>query len=204
MTVVTKKVTDALGAQFDVPFWQDGSYFYPMQQPSSVGVLPKLFYRFADLNGDGTGVYDLTGDYSGVADIAYVQPPAGSILRLTRMIIYIRDNGQFNASNYGNRATLTNGISVRVQNDSGTILNLTAQETVVTNAGWGSNCYDVDLKEWGSGDKMLMARWTFERAGYPIRLDGDNNERFEIVLNDDFTDLVNHAFNLQGYWEVAP
>ena len=43
--------------------------------------------------------------------------------------------------------------------------------------------------------------------GYPIRLDGSQNERLEVVLNDDFTDgassnaLANHFFVAQGYYE---
>lgn len=203
MSVVIKKVTDAEGNQFDVGFNLEDSIHYPMASQLNSGAVGQIFMRFADLNGDGTGTYNLIQDYSTVQDIASVAPGSGEVLRIERMIAFIRDGGQFLASGYGALGQLTNGIQVRVQDDGGTIVDLTAQETIVTNAGWGSYCgVDVDLKTWGSGDAFIIARWTFGKSGVPLRLDGDaSNQRLEIVLNDDFTGLVNHAFNIQGYYE---
>ena len=203
MSIVIKKVSDANGLQFDVPFWQDGSSFYPMQKSGDVGSVPTPFYRFADVNGDGSGAYDMNGDYSAGAEIAYVQPGAGQILRLERVIVYMRDTGSFDTGGYGNGPELTNGIILRVQDNSGTLVNLTSQETIVTNGGWASYCHDCEVRAWGTGDEFLTLRWTFGKAGFPIRLVGDNNERLEFVLNDDFTNLVHHAFHLQGFFEVS-
>ena len=205
MTLITKKVSDAEGGIFEVGFNEQDGVLYPLNSALREGTVKQPFYRFADTVGDGSGVYDLNGDYSAGGlglTIAKVQPSAGEVLRLERVIWFIRDTGSFKASGYGAVAgSLTNGIQVRVQNDGGTLVNLTSQEKIVTNGGIGTYCYDVDVKTWGSGDEMLLARWTFAKAGYPLRLIGDNNERFELVLNDDFSDLVHHAFHLQGYYE---
>ncbi len=104
------------------------------------------------------------------------------------------------AEEYGNLgAALTNGITVRLQDSGGTVLDLTDGLPVKTNAGWGQLCYDVDLKSWGAGNELLLVRWTFERAGQPLRLEGEDSGRLEVVLNDDFTGLLAHTFQVQGY-----
>ena len=59
----------------------------------------------------------------------------------------------------------------------------------------------MQVLAWGAGNDQLIARWTFSKAGRPIRLVGDNNERLEVVLNDDFTGLVHQYFVVQGYIE---
>ena len=197
-----KKVKDALGADFDAGFTLVNGIYHPVAASLNEGEVKTPFYRFADLNGDGSGVYDAIGNYSGAPTPFYIQPAADEILRILRVVVFIRDSGSFKASGYGSvGGDLTNGIKVEVVDNSGTLIDLTAQESIVTNAGWGSYCYDVDVKTWGTGDEVLLCRWTFGKAGFPLRLVGDNNERLEFILNDDFTFLVHHAFHCQGFYE---
>jgi hypothetical protein len=161
--------------------------------------MAKIINRYLDTNGDGTGTKNANGNYSSVADIFYIQPPAGSRYEINRMIVTVQDTGAQRAEYYGALGTaLTNGITVREQNDDGTFNNLTDGITIKTNAGWGSICYDVDLKSWGAGDSMLLVRWTFRNAGDPIQLNGNSNDRLEVVLNDDLSGLVAHYFMVQG------
>lgn len=158
-----------------------------------------LFSAYADTNGDGTGTKNAIGDYSSAADIFYIQPPEGTVYRAHRMLISIEDGAGMQAQEYGNiGAALTNGIQVRVQNDSGTISDLTDGIPIKTNAHWGRMCYDVDVKSWGSGDELLCVRWTFSKSGAAIVLDGSRNERLEILLNDSFVALISQYFLLQG------
>ena len=160
----------------------------------------RMFSRYADTNGNGTGTKQVTGDYSGAAEIFYLQPGAGQILHVTRMIVYIEDAGPFNMDNYGGLAgALSNGITVRVQDDSGTIINLTDGIAIDHNGSWGRVCYDINSINFGAGNDAVAVRWTFDRSGVPIRLVGDNNERLEIVVNDSFVGLVEHTFLIQGY-----
>lgn len=166
--------------------------------PSNTGQTRQSLSRFLDLDGDGTGTKNAIGDYS-TADTLYIQPAAGTVYRIERMLVSIEDGVGMRAERYGGlAAALTNGVTVRVADDSGTILDLTDGLPIKSNAGWGSYCYDVDIKAWGAGNELLLVRWTFAKAGVPLRLDGDNNERLEVILNDDMTGLVSHYFMVQG------
>ncbi len=157
-------------------------------------------YRYLDTNGNGTGTKQATGNYATVSDIFYIQPPAAVDYFITRLVIGVEDTTGMQAEEYGNLgAALTNGITVRLQDSGGTVLDLTDGLPVKTNAGWGQLCYDVDLKSWGAGNELLLVRWTFERAGQPLRLEGEDSGRLEVVLNDDFTGLLAHTFQVQGY-----
>ena len=82
--------------------------------------------------------------------------------------------------------------------------------TIKTNGEWGQFCYDAEVYAGSLGNlnTYLRVRWTFANSGYPLRLVGANNERLEVVLNDDFSlnngssdPLVEQYFVVQGYFE---
>jgi hypothetical protein len=52
-----------------------------------------------------------------------------------------------------------------------------------------------------AGDEMLQVRWTFAKSGAQLRLNGNNNERLEVVLDDDLDGLIEHYFMVQGVYE---
>ena len=154
--------------------------------------------QFLDTNGDGTGTTNVNGNYSGAADDFYYQAPAGKIVELHRMIIGIEDTSGATATKYGNIAALSVGIDINIkEEDDDLILNLTPAK-IKTNAWWGGYCYDVDLKTWGSGNELLVVRWTFSKSGKPIKLPAGS--KLVVTVNDDLTGLINHNFLVQGIW----
>lgn len=156
-------------------------------------------YQYLDTNGDDTGEINAVGDYSSTPEVFYIQAPLGKKYELHRLIIAIEDSAGFRAERYGNlTAALTNGIEIKTLNDDGETCDLTDHKPIKTNAQWGMLCYDVDLKTWGAGDELLVARLTFEKAGEPLIIDGDMSGRLEVQLNDDFTGLVEQHFMVQG------
>jgi hypothetical protein len=173
------------------------------------GVVPKPLVRYLDTNGNGSGLNNAIGDYSVTPDIFYIQPASTEIFRITRMLVLIRSKAtSFLTDRYGSVPELSNGLIVRTQNDGGTIVDLTDGLAITTNGCWGRLAFDAEIYDSSAGaDTFLRVRWTFEKMGYPIRLDGSQNERLEVVLNDDFTDgassnaLANHFFVAQGYYE---
>jgi len=184
-----------------VPF---GSVQAPqyVRSTDSAGPQRTLLSRFLDTNGDDTGTKNANGDYSGAEEIFYIQPGAAQVFRLARMIVSIEDTSGMAARDYGNITNgLTNGVQVRNQNDSGTLVDLTDGLPVQDNSSWGQFCYDVDLKTWSTGNELLVVRWTFSKFGQFVRLNGANNERLEVVLNDNLSGLVRHYFLVQGYIE---
>ena len=133
--------------------------------------------------------------------MAYIQPPSGEVFHVHRLLVFVQDAGTFDSGSYGNGITLTNGIAVRVQNNEGTYSDLTAGLPVKINPHWKRLCYDVDISTYGQGDEAMGARWTFSKAGHPIRLDGGSGDRLEVLLDDDFTGLIDHTFLVQGFVE---
>jgi len=158
--------------------------------------------RFLDANGDGSGGKSFTADYSSAQGIAFIQPAASEVMILERMLVTIEDTTGFAAADYGNITDgLTNGIQVRVQDDSGTVADLTDGVPITTNANWATFCYDADLKTWGNGNEFIMVRWTFGKSGVPVRLSGNKNARLEVLFDDDLRGLVSHNFLVQGRYD---
>lgn len=169
--------------------------------PKSISVVPnhkQTFYRYLDTNGNGTGTKNANLEFAS-PDIFYIQPPSGTIYYLNRMIISVGDTTGMTSSKYGNLAELGTGITFKVVDDSGTILDLTDGIPVDTNASYGALCYDVDVKTWGSGNELLVTRWTFAKAGNPLKLRGSKNERLEVDLSDDMSALLSQYFLVQGW-----
>ena len=159
----------------------------------------QLISRFLDTNGDGTGTKNARGNYASAATPLYFK--ATTTVNLHRMIIHIGDTTGMQAQKYGNIAELTNGYTVKViDNDNVTeLMDLCNLVPIKSNGGIGRYCYDVELRTWGAGNEFVQARWTFAKAGQPLRL--KQGQRLSITLNDDLTGLLEHYFMVQGYIE---
>ena len=150
---------------------------------------------------DGTNISS-AADYSGAGAARFWRGPAADKLWVvTRMLIMIRDTGTFDAADYGNGITLTNGIGVDVWDDVADEVDLDLVDGlhVKFNAGWAQLCYDAEIKTWGTGDEFLVVRWTFEKAGKALLLDGAANQNISVYLNDNLSGLVSQTFLIQGY-----
>ena len=160
-----------------------------------------MIYRFLDTVGDGSGVDDLVGNYSASASAvtaAYLASAGGGGADIYRMLISIGDTAGIQSQDYGN---ITGGLGVGysfevVDGDGTQLLDLNDGFKIQTNAGISTLCYDVDLKSWGSGNELLVARWTFSRAGSPLQL--EPGYKIQTTLNDDFSGLLSHRFMVQG------
>lgn len=160
----------------------------------------KVFSRVLDTTGDGTGTLDMATNH--VAAASYkLTPGATSAFLVHRLLLSITDTGAFDANKFGNGLTPTNGIAVRVSDGAGVRSWLTDSNLpITTNGRIGTYCYDVDVKTWGIGPEELLSRWTFEKAGRPLVIDGGDGEFFEVVCGpDDFSDLDSMYGVAQGY-----
>jgi len=165
--------------------------------------VPQPVYQYLQ---SSTGGINAVGNYStgagGSSGATFTLSPSTSeVYRVNRMLIHIQDTGIFDAEAYGARAALTNGVTVRIATDTGTVWDLTDGDPVKSNAQWGKLCYDVRTDAWGVGDVFLSARWTFANGGYPLRIDGTVGQRFEVYLQDSTTDLNSHQFYVHGHQE---
>ena len=125
---------------------------------------------------------------------------ADEVWDLARVLIFIQDTGVFRAEGYGSGAStgLANGILFQVTGSTGNVvLDLLDGSPIQQNADWTHFCYDADVKTWGAGDEMLASRWTFSKAGIPLRL--SSTETLDMVWRDSSTNLVAHHAVVQGY-----
>lgn len=162
-----------------------------------------MIYRFLDTIGDGSGTDNLIGNYSATVSavtIAYVASAGGGGVDLYRLLISVGDTSGMQADEYGNLGgALTVGYSFEVvDSDNNQILDLNDGFKIKDNAGIGTLCYDVDVKSWGitPTNELLVARWTFEKAGSPLQL--EPGQKLRATLNDDFSGLLSHKFMVQG------
>lgn len=158
-------------------------------------------YLSKDAGGDQSDAnINANGDYSVTPEKFFIKPPNDETWVILRMIISAQATGVFRAGGYGAlTGGLTNGIDV-YRNVTGDISDhLVTKAPVKTNAQWGFNCYDVDVKTWGPGDEFLLSRWTFEKSGRSMALDGAIGEEMGVIVRDDLSGLVNHIFQVQGF-----
>jgi len=155
-------------------------------------------YRFIDTVGDGSGDVSGVGDFSTTPRILFIAPPANQTFELHRMLVHIEDALSFDSGSYGNGITLTNGIKLK-QTVNGVVTFLTGVLSVKRNPDWGMYCFDAGPPStYGSGNEAMPVRWTFSKAGAPLSLNGRTGDKFEVILNDDFSGLVNHHFFVNG------
>ena len=159
-----------------------------------------LISQFASSNGDGTGTTNLIGDYSDGGDglSVFAVEPVSKAIVIRRMIATIEDSGAPDSGKYGNNITLTNGITITVNEANNDVRSTLTPDPVMTNAEWATYCHDLTAHTWGSGNDTLTVRWTFTKG---IGDDGvvlDPGESIRVILNDDFSDLVAHKFLFQG------
>jgi hypothetical protein len=116
---------------------------------------------------------------------------------ITRMIVAITDSGTFDATLYGNRVVLVNGIKVQIIRDGAVLLDLLDGEPVLSNTDWAALCHDFTYHDIGTGDNRATIRWTFAHAGSPLSLQVGDTLR--VTVQDDLTELTGHYFQIQGY-----
>lgn len=153
--------------------------------------------------GDGSGTTEANGDYSDTPELFKIQPPSNEIYIISRMIVMIRDTN-ISAEKYGGIVGgLTNGINVDERVESKIDEDLLGGFNVKSNADWARVSYDVDLKSWGPGDEMIVMRWSFDKSGVPLKLDGYKSGRLVVTCSDDLTGLASHTFLVQGFRQAG-
>jgi hypothetical protein len=155
-------------------------------------------FQHLDTVGDGSGSYEVTGNYASAAEEFFIAPPANKVYTIERMLVFVQDTGAFDAGDYGNGLALTNGLLLTVERDGVELLDLLGNEPIHNNAEWAAMCYDAQVLTWGTGDEMLVARWTFSKSGKPLTLHGKSSDRLVLTANDDMTGLNAHRFKVQG------
>ena len=167
------------------------------------GEVPVFIGEYLDTNGNQTGTYDAIGDYSAGVDF-YIQPPSDKVYRITRLLISLGDTTINNADQYGGIAQLNNGTQFITKiNGTESFIDGDRGSTFISNGYFQMLMYDFncDFASLGSGEDFCTGRWTFDKSGTVIRLDGNKNDTLIVRLRDDMTGLIHQRFMVQGYEE---
>lgn len=153
-------------------------------------------FNYVNVELDDAGTINAIGDYSVTpADFKFT---ATVKTYIGRMIVFIEDGSGFRVERYASlAAALPNGILVFLRRNGGVKEYINDGFPITTNGRWSSLCFDVSYLQFGAGDESLTIRWSFNKAGIPIKLlPGDE---IGVELNDNFTGIIAHLFTIQGY-----
>lgn len=174
--------------------------YKPIHADNEAGPVRLPFYNFADINGDGTGAYNMAVNGSVTPVMFKIAPAAGQIVRIARLITSIRASAAFRAGGWGSQtAPLTNGIDI-IWKKNGVLIPLT-RDRVKSHYDLSSFSFDTAYHDWGQGDQFMVNRFTFKKAGQYLRLIGDDGDELQYIMNDNLTYLVDQRVANQGYYE---
>lgn len=149
-------------------------------------------------------LFDTVGDGSGQTEMAAasniykVVPPLGIKYFVNRINIYVEDVPKFRGDRYGSSASLTNGIDITVHNGSGSIFRYT--NSPIKRIGHWNLLSGIDMffTDFPSGNDIAAVRWSLDKSGDPLELNGNDSEFIQIKVQDDMSDLVSHIAKAQG------
>jgi hypothetical protein len=124
--------------------------------------------------------------------------PAGRSGTLQRVCMLLVD-GSIDLTKFGGLTARTNGLKVYTETAGGTIItNYTTDITIKKSGDFvlfaGPDAGTVN--ELGGTDDAQLIRWTFSKAGMPIRLNA--GESFNIAVQDDITSLTEFTAMVHG------
>lgn len=158
---------------------------------------PRYLSELLDTNGDGSGNINANGNYLATPESFFIQPPTGQLFVIDRLLVHVEDTGAFVPSNYGKDLTLVNGIEINCILN-GEEVDLTFGHKVNTNSEWAMFCFDLTIDtKGGAGTNFMHARWTFNKSDR-ITLNGNTDDIFQVILNDNFSGLDTQHFVVQG------
>jgi len=161
------------------------------------------FTRYLDLTGDGTGTKNANVNASTAAQDFQCTPSSSQTMIISRLLVSLTDTGTLPVDGYGAGAALTNGVTI-VLSKNGTETDLTDGIPLKTNSQWGSLCFDFNqTTKGGAVDNILTVRWTFQKGGTSLQLNGSQGDKFIARVNDNHTNLVTHYYVIQGYYATG-
>ena len=147
------------------------------------------------------GSNNIIGDYSGgVTSFSYTNVSSTNTLFVSNIVISINDDGIFNLSEYGSIGnSLLNGINLYYESTGGTVRENIIGTTynIKSNGDWNNYTSDIVSTELLNGSNSYTITLDFRNNGSYIIL--RENDTFNVEVNDDFTNLISHTFQINGF-----
>lgn len=159
----------------------------PLDSNVSIGALVEIIEANMNVNGAVTPV------------VFKIEAPLGIKWHLTRLMISMTMGTAGDLSKFGNLAALSRGVHIRGY-IGGVYRTLTNWKT---NEDIHRDFYDFsfDDRAGGGGIYGLAGRGTFTRLGVAVPLDSSvsQDDRLEVIIQDNLTGLLSFYLNGQGY-----
>lgn len=143
------------------------------------------------------GKWNMNINGSVTSKVYEVGPPPGVKWDITKVVFGITDNSAMDYSTFGGMAALANGLVLRIKDGYYKTL------FVVNDNGGMSERGDVEYSPKapsGSYGLKFIKRYSGqENHGVTLRLDGDTNDKLEILIQDDLTPLIKLAALAHGH-----
>lgn len=160
----------------------------------------KPFFRLLDDVGDGTGTDAANANYAVTPKTFLLIPAIDEVVLVNQLMVHIADNASFGPTNYGGRAALGVGYDIKVTAPNMVAESLLGGEIIKHNDDflhWGPGALDL-VKFTGGSDSLVAAYRMEDCFGAPLVLNGSLGHKIEILLNDDFSTLIDHHFIAHG------
>lgn len=132
-------------------------------------------------------LWNMAVDGSATSRIFYVAPPAGVKWDITRIIFGMTGTAAMDDTTFGPIGVLSKGVVLRIVNGRTKNIFISAD-----NGGLAERMYDLSYPaKVPAGTYALRGRRTFagqDKNGVVIRLDGDEGDRLEWIIQDDLLD----------------
>lgn len=122
---------------------------------------------------------------------------------LTRLNVNVEDNATWDAAKYAGAAALNTGIEIALMNANGTVVNFTPRKIKKIHHWASLSGVDVYHTNFASGNNMFTVRWTFEKGGRELVVDGSKGEYLQMRMWTSLASLVEHEACVQGFWETV-
>lgn len=123
------------------------------------------------------------------------QSPANTTTHITRCCFSMQDIG-ITGNKFGGLAVLTNGLKIRVVDQTGTVLlDFLDGQTAKSNQDLAA-LSGGDIGTEGAGANTALWRWTIRNAGGCLRL--NPLEKFEVMVQDDLTGIDEFQWMVHG------
>ena len=156
----------------------------------------KPFAPFSEtftLNGDEV-TENAIGDYSAAPVDFYVAPPVGVIWEMSVIKLEIGDNGAIAHDNYGGIPALINGI--QFFSEKGGVRTVTTVPPIKSNSRLITASTHLEVLPFDGGVESLIFEFDFSSFADSILLNGDTDDKYGVILNDNFSTLVAHHFSV--------
>lgn len=158
----------------------------------------KPFFRHFKNGSD----FNMNVDGSIVEQVFTLQPPADRQWAVNSIVVFISDNNALDAHDYGAiNGGLLNGTKMQIYKGGDPVFDALEEIGIKTNQDWSRLNFDITPNAFDQQQKYLTVTWPNKNLtgmASGIVLNGETNDKIDIIIRDDLTTLLSHTATAGG------